>query len=161
MAHGLRAAHDAGVVHRDLKPANVMVKAGAERHAVIMDFGISTSADSGAEGGVIGTLEYMAPEQAEGASVDARADIYAFGLILYELLTGPRPRRGTTPQARIDAMKQRFSEGLPPLRTVDPSIPEPVEALVMRCLEKDPAGALSDDGGDLCACSATWMMPAS
>ena len=92
---GLHAAHEAGVVHRDLKPANVMVKAGAERHAVIMDFGISTSADNGAEGGsVIGTMEYMAPEQAEGGSVDARADIYAFGLILYELLTGLRPRRG-------------------------------------------------------------------
>ena len=139
VAHGLRAAHDAGVVHRDLKPANVMVKAGAERHAVIMDFGISTSADSGAESGVIGTMEYMAPEQAKGASVDARADIYAFGLILYELLTGPRARHGATPQDRIEAMQQRFAEGLTPLRTVDPSIPEPVEALVMRCLETDPA----------------------
>ncbi len=111
VAHGLRAAHDAGVVHRDLKPANVMVKAGAERHAVIMDFGISTSADSGAESGVIGTLEYMAPEQGRGASVDARADIYAFGLILYELLTGPRARHGATAQARFEAMKQRFAEG--------------------------------------------------
>jgi serine/threonine protein kinase/tetratricopeptide (TPR) repeat protein len=139
VAHGLRAAHEAGVVHRDLKPANVMVKSGAEKHAVIMDFGISTSADNGAEGGVVGTLEYMAPEQAAGGNVDARSDIYAFGLILYELLTGQRPRGGTTPQARVEAMQRRFAAGLPPLRRVDPSIPEPVEALVMRCVERDPA----------------------
>jgi tetratricopeptide (TPR) repeat protein len=150
VAYGLRAAHDAGVVHRDLKPANVMIKSGAERHAVIMDFGISTSADNGADGLVIGTMEYMAPEQAEGANVDARADIYAFGLILYELLTGPRPRRGATPQARIDAMNERFENGLPPLRAVDPSIPEPVEALVMRCLETDPAARFQTTA-EICA----------
>ena len=123
VADGLRAAHDAGVVHRDLKPANVMIKSGAERHAVIMDFGISTSADNGAEGVVIGTLEYMAPEQAEGASVDARADIYAFGLILYELLTGPRPRRGATtagPHRRHEAAVLGGVAAPPSRRRFDP-----------------------------------------
>jgi eukaryotic-like serine/threonine-protein kinase len=139
MADGLEAAHEAGVVHRDLKPANVMLSTGDEIHALIMDFGISTSTEHAEGGPVLGTLEYMPPEQATGGPIDARADIYTFGLIVYELLTGLRPLAGRTQQDRIEAMKQRFTEGLPPLRKVDSSIPEPVEAIVMRCLESDPA----------------------
>jgi serine/threonine protein kinase len=107
---GLGAAHKAGVVHRDLKPANIMVD--AEDHALLMDFGIarSTSGDQALvpdvaighartdmslqtmPGAIMGTLEYMAPEQARGEPVDQRTDIYAVGLILYELITGVRPR---------------------------------------------------------------------
>ena len=112
---GLVAAHRAGVVHRDLKPANIMVENGTNQ-AMIMDFGIarsSSSADPGATpgvklsqealasgltmaGAIVGTLEYMAPEQFRGEAVDHRADIYAFGLILYDLLSGP-PTEGRSP----------------------------------------------------------------
>ena len=133
----LQAAHDAGVVHRDLKPANVMI--GAEDTALIMDFGISSSTTEGSSGGIVGTLEYMAPEQSAGAAVDSRADMYAFGMILYEMLIGPRPMTAKTAQERIAAMVQRTTEGLPPPITVDDTIPEPLNAVVVRCLERDPA----------------------
>ena len=86
IAGGLEAAHDAGVVHRDLKPANIIIgaagDAGDNAQALIMDFGISASTEGAASSDVVGTLEYMAPEQGTGAVVDARADIYAFGLIV-------------------------------------------------------------------------------
>src|SRR6185436_6394123 len=136
IADGLTAAHDAGVVHRDLKPANVMI--GADDLALIMDFGISASNEEAAGGGILGTLEYMAPEQGAGAAVDGRADIYAYGLILYELLTGPRQVTATTARERIEAMRQRSATGVPPIRDVDESIPAPLAVLVMRCLERAP-----------------------
>ena len=137
IAAGLDAAHEAGVVHRDLKPANIMI--GAEDHAQIMDFGISASTEEAASGGVIGTLEYMAPEQGTGAVVDARADIYAFGLIIHEMLIGPRPAPSGRPQDRIEAMRQRFEQGLPAVRALDESIPIVLDAFVTRCLDRDPA----------------------
>lgn len=137
IAAGLEAAHDAGVVHRDLKPANVMI--GADGLALIMDFGISASAADAAAGGIVGTLEYMAPEQSTGRTVDARADIYAFGLILYELVAGARPSPPATAQDRIAAMRERTANGIAPLRSVAPSVPEPLDALVMRCVAVDPA----------------------
>src|SRR6185436_17015799 len=136
IADGLTAAHDAGVVHRDLKPANIMVE--AEGNAQIMDFGISASNEEAAGSGILGTLEYMAPEQGAGAAVDGRADIYAYGLILYELLTGPRQVTATTARERIEAMRQRSATGVPPIRDVDESIPAPLAVLVMRCLERAP-----------------------
>src|SRR5256886_4490262 len=127
IAAGLQAAHEAGVVHRDLKPANIMISgSGDDRQALITDFGISASTDQATSGSVLGTLEYMAPEQATGGAVDGRADIYAFGLILYEMLTGPRLVAAATPQTRVDAMKQRFKEGLVPIPSLDGSIPAPL-----------------------------------
>ena len=154
IAGGLEAAHDAGVVHRDLKPANIMIGgAGDDEHALIMDFGISASADEAADGRIVGTLEYMSPEQGLGQPVDARSDLYAFGLILYEMLVGRRSARTTTAEERFAAMKQRFEEGLPPLRTCDESIPEPLAALVTRCLERDPA-ARYQTTAELCAALA-------
>jgi eukaryotic-like serine/threonine-protein kinase len=105
IAEGLSAAHEKGVVHRDLKPENIMIETPAEDpvpnsgDALIMDFGIARSVEQGATqtaaGSVIGTLEYMAPEQAQGKKVDQRADQYAFGLILYDMLVG-RVRRATS-----------------------------------------------------------------
>ena len=159
IAAGLEAAHEASVVHRDLKPPNIMV--GADDLALIMDFGISASRDDTATGNVVGTLEYMAPEQSKGEAVDARADIYAFGLILYEMLTGPRAAPSNSAQERIDAMKQRVTGGVPPVRALDESIPEPLDALVARCVAIDPAArfqttaelsaalARLDDAGEL------------
>ena len=80
----------------------------------------------------------MAPEQGAGGAADGRADIYAYGLILYELLTGPRQVTATTARERIEAMRQRSATGVPPIRDVDESIPTPLAVLVMRCLERDP-----------------------
>jgi serine/threonine protein kinase/tetratricopeptide (TPR) repeat protein len=159
VAAGLEAAHEAGVVHRDLKPPNIMV--GADDLALIMDFGISASREEAAGGSVVGTPEYMAPEQSVGEAVDARADIYAFGLILYEMLTGMRRTAPASPHERFDAMKRRVTEGLPPARSVDPSISIALDAVVMRCMERDrtarfqtsaelsAALAALDDNGEL------------
>ena len=148
IADGLAAAHEAGVVHRDLKPANVMI--GADDHALIMDFGISASADDASSGSVVGTLEYMAPEQSKGVAVDHRSDIYALGLILYEMLTGPRRVPATTPQERIEAMRDRTSRGLAAIRERDASISEPVAAIVMRCLELDTSARFQSTA-EVCA----------
>ena len=135
VAAGLAAAHEAGVVHRDLKPENVML--GADGTALIMDFGISRSmtgtGTATALGAVVGTLEYMAPEQAQGLAVDQRADIYAFGLMLYDMLTGrQRLTRGDNPMSEI---MSRMQHGPPALRRLDPAIPEAVESIVARCVE--------------------------
>jgi serine/threonine protein kinase len=149
---GLGAAHKAGVVHRDLKPANIMVD--AEDHALLMDFGIarSTSGDQALmpdvaiahtrtdmslhtmPGAIMGTLEYMAPEQARGEPVDQRTDIYAVGLILYELLSGVRPRSG---QGGFAELLARLQKGPPPLREAAPDVPDAVDAIVAKCLRLD------------------------
>ena len=150
IASGLQAAHEAGVVHRDLKPANIMIGVATEgEQALIMDFGISASTSENTAGVVAGTLEYMAPEQATGRPVDARADVYAFGLILYEMLAGPRPSAATGDE-RVAAMWQRLETGLPPLRTVDETVPEPLANVVMRCLDRDPEQRYAT-GAELCA----------
>src|SRR5262245_27492148 len=155
---GLVSAHHAGVVHRDLKPANIMV--GDDDEPTIMDFGIARSsggpgqapeskgpigagqllsaAASGATmaGAVIGTVEYMAPEQAKGLPVDQRADIYAFGLILYDMLIGGR--RSKRAESAVAEMQARMVKAPAALRTLNGDIPPAVEALVGRCLEPDP-----------------------
>ena len=137
IASGLEAAHEVGVVHRDLKPENIMIS--ADDCALIMDFGISRSvggASTGtatALGAVIGTLEYMAPEQAQGQAVDHRADIYSFGLLVYDTLVG-RQRIAARDNAMSELMG-RMQHGPPPLRTIDPAIPEPFERIVSRCLQ--------------------------
>jgi eukaryotic-like serine/threonine-protein kinase len=140
VASGLVAAHEANVVHRDLKPANIMID--AEDHALIMDFGIarSTAGEKGftmtAAGVVIGTLAYMAPEQAKGEAVDQRADVYAFGLILRDLLLGSRDGGAATEFAEL---MSRMKDPPSPMRARDATIPEPLDALVTRCLQPDPA----------------------
>jgi eukaryotic-like serine/threonine-protein kinase len=138
VAAGLQAAHEAGVVHRDLKPENIMID--AEDQAVIMDFGVSRSVTgTGAGtvlGAVVGTLEYMAPEQGRGIAVDQRADIYAFGLLLYDMIGG-RQRLLTTESA-IAEMMSRMTQPPPPLRARVPQVPEALDAIVTRCLQPDP-----------------------
>jgi serine/threonine protein kinase/tetratricopeptide (TPR) repeat protein len=156
---GLVEAHKAGVVHRDLKPANIMIDAGDE--ALIMDFGIARStgapaghavpgaqtivhnlnvvadtADRTVFGAVIGTVDYMAPEQARGLHVDQRADVYAIGLILYDLLVGQK-RAGNAINP-LDELQARMEQAPPRVRTFVPSAPERLDEIISSCLEPDP-----------------------
>lgn len=135
IAAGLEAAHAAGVVHRDLKPANVLI--GDDERVVLTDFGIARAIHLGARtsetGGLVGTPDYMAPEQVTGKPVDARCDLYALGLILFELLTGRLPFEAESPLAALVLRVQQ-----PP---VDPRqfapVPDPLAELILRCLERD------------------------
>jgi Protein kinase domain len=132
---GLREAHAQGVVHRDLKPENIMIDQAG--NAKVMDFGIARSIEaSTATLGAIGTPSYMAPEQAEGKTVDQRTDIYALGLILYELFTGSTAFTGDT--AAAVAYKQVHHTPASP-REIEAAIPDHVEKAILKCLEKNPA----------------------
>ena len=138
VASGLAAAHEVGVVHRDLKPENIMI--ASDGGALIMDFGISRSVSgtgtATALGAAMGTLEYMAPEQAEGQAVDHRADIYSFGLLVYDMLSGrQRVARRDNPMSE---MMSRMKHAPPSLRTLDASLPEPVERVIAKCLQSSP-----------------------
>jgi serine/threonine protein kinase/tetratricopeptide (TPR) repeat protein len=156
MVAGLVAAHGAGVVHRDLKPANIMVE-DETGDALIMDFGIARSAAAGSggpgrvgdrqrdnpitaghtmAGSVVGTVDYMAPEQARGEEVDQRADVYAVGLILYDMLTG-RPR-STGYRGAVEELKRRMEEPLPALTELRTDVPAPLERIIARCVSIDP-----------------------
>jgi predicted Zn-dependent peptidase len=136
LAAGLAEAHRQSIAHRDLKPENVMISPRGELK--IMDFGISRSyaTDVTATGSIIGTPAYMAPEQAEGRPVDHRTDIYALGLVLYEMFTGVAAFTGDT--AMTLALKQVRERPKAP-RSVDPTLPKHIEDAVLKCLEKDPA----------------------
>jgi serine/threonine protein kinase len=133
---GLKEAHAQGIVHRDLKPENVMID--TQGNVKIMDFGIARSMEAGTRltGAMIGTPAYMAPEQVSGKPVDYRTDIYALGLVLYEMFTGSETFRADTPVAI--ALKQMQEAPAPP-HDIDPNIPVYIERAILKCLEKDPA----------------------
>jgi Tol biopolymer transport system component len=145
IADGLDRAHRAGVVHRDLKPANVMLtRSGAK----LLDFGLAKSAEINVdpeaatqqnpltqEGTILGTFQYMAPEQLEGLNVDARTDIFALGALLYEMATGVRAFNGSTRTSLIAAI---VSQDPKPLSQLQPVTPPAFEHLVSRCLAKRP-----------------------
>lgn len=137
-------AHQRGIIHRDLKPSNVMLSPDGQ--ATLMDFGL-VRAGEGSEltrsGIVVGTPEYMAPEQALGEPVDARTDIYAFGVVIYRLLTGKVPFARSTSMATAYA---HVHEPPPPLRQIRPEIPRAVEKVVLKALAKPPAARYQSAG---------------
>ena len=134
VGEGLAEAHRLGIVHRDLKPHNIMID--REGNARIMDFGIARSVTAKGMTGagmMIGTPEYMSPEQVDGKDADRRSDIYALGIVLFEMLTGRLPFEGDTPLSV--AVKQK-TEPPPDPRRLNPQIPEDLKHVVLKCLEK-------------------------
>ena len=148
VADALATAHKAGIVHRDLKPGNIMLtKAGAK----LLDFGLAKagpSAFAGAQasilpttppltqmGSILGTIQYMAPEQIEGQEADARSDIFAFGAVAYEMLTGRKAFEGKSQPSVMAAILNRDPA---PMSAIVPRVPAPLDHVVSRCLAKDP-----------------------
>ncbi len=137
VCRALDSAHSEGVIHRDLKPQNIM--RDKQGRVVVMDFGLARSlGDSGMTqtGAIVGTMEYMSPEQALGSQLDQRSDIFSVGLIFYELLTGKSPYHADT---AIASLMRRTREVATPASDVDNSVPRSLSAIVSRCLEREPA----------------------
>ena len=151
---GLQAAHHEGVIHRDLKPGNIM--RDTKGRVVVMDFGLARTAESGGmtqTGALVGTVEYMSPEQAQGADCDARSDVFAIGLMLFEMLTGQNPFKA---ESAIASLLKRTKERAIAVSSVDRTIPGPLNAIVAKCLERDPK-ARYRDAGEVLHDLETWM----
>ncbi len=137
VCRALDAAHAEGVIHRDLKPQNIM--RDPQGRIVVMDFGLARSLEEPGmtqTGALVGTLEYMSPEQALGATLDQRSDLFAVGLIFFELLTGKVPYKADT---AIASLMKRTHERAVSASDIDNSVPESLSSIVARCLERDPA----------------------
>ncbi|MBW2256927.1 MAG: protein kinase, partial [Deltaproteobacteria bacterium] len=139
VADALAYAHENGVIHRDIKPSNILFEAG---HAVISDFGVARAVgaagvtEATATGIAVGTPKYMSPEQATGGDVDGRADVYALGCVLWEMLTGSAPFDAPTPQA---ILVRKLSDTTPSLRAHRRSVPPEVEGVIERAMASLPA----------------------
>jgi tetratricopeptide (TPR) repeat protein/tRNA A-37 threonylcarbamoyl transferase component Bud32 len=138
IAEGLAAAHAKGLIHRDLKPENVMI--AADGRAKILDFGLAKRPEGEAaltaDQRVLGTFRSMSPEQARGLPLDARSDLFAFGLLVYEMLTGRSPFEGSS---TLETLTRICTQRQTPLREVNPAVPAPLSDLVDHLLEKEPA----------------------
>ena len=157
VAAGLQEAHQAGVVHRDLKPGNVLL--GADDTAYITDFGVARwlYRDGVTRSGVVvGTLDYLSPEQAAGGQVDARTDVYALGILLFEMLTGQLPFRA---DSKAEALAQRIAGRTRDISETGAQVPAFVRHAIRRCLERAPARRYANTGeliADLDARRAGW-----
>ena len=134
----LEAAHREGIVHRDLKPANILIDSAD--NVYVSDFGLARSLEAGvtmmtATGQILGTPRYMSPEQVEAKIVDQRSDLYSFGLILCEMLTGAIPFRS---ESTLQIMYERVNQKPASPKSLNPDIPDRLEQIILRCLEKDP-----------------------
>lgn len=139
LAEALDYAHRQGVIHRDVKPSNILLRGGRLDDPVLGDFGVARMVDATVAtqaGALLGTPAYMAPEQGEGRPGDERSDVYALGVILYELLTGRPPFQADSPYALI---LRHIHTPPPPPRSLRSDLPPALEAVVLRALEKDPA----------------------
>ncbi len=147
IASALAKAHSAGIVHRDLKPGNIMI--GADDQVKVLDFGLAklTETASAAEeatrsmrpqteaGMIVGTVCYMSPEQAEGKPVDSRSDIFSFGAVIYEMVTG---RRAFQKETNASTMAAILRDDPKPISAFVPEVPRDLERVVARCLRKNP-----------------------
>jgi eukaryotic-like serine/threonine-protein kinase len=134
---GLRAAHRVGIIHRDLKPGNVM--RATDGRVLVMDFGLARSLQGDGmtrTGTMLGTMEYMSPEQAQAKDLDARSDIFTVGLILYELLTGIMPYQA---ESAIASLLKRTQQRAIPVSDIDKNVPGVLSNIVSKCLEREPA----------------------
>ena len=138
VCRALEAAHNVGVIHRDLKPQNIMREKGAGR-ILVMDFGLAKTLEGDRmtqTGAMVGTMEYMSPEQALAGNLDQRSDIFSLGLIFYELLTGQTPFRA---DSALASLIKRTQEKVIPAAEFDKSVPSELSQIVSRCLERDVA----------------------
>jgi serine/threonine protein kinase/Tol biopolymer transport system component len=143
IAHALSAAHERGIIHRDIKPGNIMISENGTPK--ILDFGLAqierrdsqtmSRTDITAPGQIIGTPSYMSPEQAEGGDMDARSDIFSFGIVMYEALTGKRPFRGPSQGSIVQSVLYDRPE---PVSKLNPTVPPTIAKMITRCLEKSP-----------------------
>ena len=134
---GLRAAHREGVIHRDLKPGNIM--RDRQGRVVVMDFGLARTMEGDGmtrTGAMLGTMEYMSPEQAQALDLDARSDIYTMGLIGYELLSGKMPFHA---ESAIASLLRRTRERAVPISDISRDVPSALSNIISKCLERDPA----------------------
>ena len=138
VCRALEAAHNVGVIHRDLKPQNIMWETGSGR-ILVMDFGLAKTLEGNRmtqTGAMVGTMEYMSPEQALAGNLDQRSDIFSLGLIFYELLTGQTPFRA---DSALASLIKRTQERVVPVSEFDKSVPPELSQIVSRCLERDVA----------------------
>src|SRR5262249_15810429 len=144
VCRGLEAAHAEGVVHRDLKPQNIMLDASGR--VWVMDFGLARSMEMAGmtrTGALMGTPDYMSPEQARAQKVDERSDLFSLGIIFYEMLTGHLPFQADTIMATL---LKRVQERAVPPSTLDPALPRQLSDVVMKCLEADRAKRYQSTG---------------
>jgi tetratricopeptide (TPR) repeat protein/predicted Ser/Thr protein kinase len=149
----LEAAHSEGVVHRDLKPQNIMLD--QQGRALVMDFGIARSLEFGGmtqTGALIGTPEYMSPEQVRGEHVDARSDLFTLGVIFQEILTGALPFQAETAMA---SMFKRTKERSVPVHQLDPAVPQYLSDIVAKCLEIEPQDRFQS-AREICDALEAW-----